>query len=180
MLKMWPLLLLLAAPVSAQTLDWSWDATSLPIIGDPATLTYELSIDEGDWQPLSGVTCAPVVPDLGVAMDCWAPVADVSEGAHLYLIRASRPPVEGLPAMPTRLVAPSRLTLAPPVPQPCPYTPPGGVTGTRPIGYEIRGSIAKPVGPRTARLKADGWRDVLPPRETATAIDVWMFCRGSK
>jgi hypothetical protein len=181
MLKFWPLLVLLASPLSAQTLDWTWDATSLPIIGDPATLIYELSIDEGDWQPLTGVTCAPVLPDLGVAMDCWAAVT-VTEGAHLYLIRASRAGVEGLPGMPTQIVAPSRLTVqgSTSEPQPCPYTPPNGAPGTRQIGAEIKGAIPYPAGPRVARLLTDGWVYLVPAREDATALRVWLVCVGSR
>lgn len=171
---------LLAAPAEAQRLEWTWQAQQIPYIQDPRELQMEIAIDGGAWQPLTSFQCGPVVPDVGFPLHCWWD-STFAPGYHDYLLRATR---DGIQGWPFALVAPSRLSLQEPaqIPgsNPCPYTPPGGAPGFRPIGYEATGTLRWIDQPdvRKERLKAAGWRVTQTGPHTATGIPVELKCLG--
>lgn len=183
-------LALFASPLSAQTLRWKWDATAIPYIQNPQELQMEIWADAGDWRPITGFTCGPVIPDVGFALDCSWPIDAqlrqtlAAPGPHSILLRATR---DGVIGWPSAVVAPYQVTGDTPSPElkPCSYIVPGGtVLETRPVGHSMDAFIpaarnGDPLyGPkRLFQLRAWGYQvDVIS--STTISVRVWAYCPG--
>lgn len=166
------LLLLLAAPASAQTLEWSWPVAAVAVIGTPALASMEVALNDEDYVPLPGVTCGPVIVDVGMALDCTAPApprVTCTDHTNIYL-RGTRESLTGpvtYELRPTRVRGCGGVS---PIAS-CPHT-----SGLRGYGTVVSERIPVAQAPaRLAQVRQDGWW-VYPATASATSILVRLVC----